>query len=173
MLVISGKSISIARCFLISNCWLGRYRPIDTEPFEISQSLGRWYGGCAGSSTICRDQPARICSFIVLLRDSRPLPHPANVSLCPTQVFGGAVCDALEPKVRTTVQLPAAFQCVRTSFANHRSLRSGPRRFLAQELANNPYTVVGDSTQTRDFVYVSAVVDAFVPTADSEVTGGF
>ena len=32
--------------------------------------------------------------------------------------------------------------------------------FLAQKLANQPYTVVGDGTQTRDFTYVSDVADA-------------
>lgn len=34
--------------------------------------------------------------------------------------------------------------------------------FLAQKLANQPFTVVGDGTQTRDFTYVSDVVDAIV-----------
>ena len=43
--------------------------------------------------------------------------------------------------------------------------------FLAQKLANKPYTVVGDGTQTRDFVYVTDVVDAFVRAADTDVAG--
>jgi len=34
--------------------------------------------------------------------------------------------------------------------------------FLAQKLANKPYTVVGDGTQTRDFTYVTDVVDALI-----------
>ena len=34
--------------------------------------------------------------------------------------------------------------------------------FLAQKLANVPYTIVGDGTQTRDFTYVSDVVNAIV-----------
>jgi UDP-glucose 4-epimerase len=33
--------------------------------------------------------------------------------------------------------------------------------FLAQKLAGKPFTVVGDGTQTRDFTFVSDVVDAF------------
>jgi len=41
--------------------------------------------------------------------------------------------------------------------------------FLAQKLAGKPYTVVGDGTQTRDFTYVSDVVDAFYAAAGSEV----
>lgn len=41
--------------------------------------------------------------------------------------------------------------------------------FLAQKLAGKPFTVVGDGTQKRDFVYVSDVVDAFVAAASSDV----
>jgi UDP-glucose 4-epimerase len=43
--------------------------------------------------------------------------------------------------------------------------------FLAQKLAKKPFTVVGDGTQTRDFTFVTDVVDAFVRAADSDVTG--
>jgi len=34
--------------------------------------------------------------------------------------------------------------------------------FLSQKLANKPYTVVGDGKQTRDFTYVTDVVDALI-----------
>ncbi len=37
--------------------------------------------------------------------------------------------------------------------------------FLAQKLAGKPFTLVGDGTQTRDFTFVSDVVEAFVTTA--------
>jgi UDP-glucose 4-epimerase len=43
--------------------------------------------------------------------------------------------------------------------------------FLAQLLADKPLTVVGDGTQTRDFVWVTDVVDAFVRAAASDVSG--
>lgn len=43
--------------------------------------------------------------------------------------------------------------------------------FLAQKLADKPFTVVGDGTQTRDFTFVSDVADAFVTAAQSDVTG--
>ncbi|MCM1236041.1 MAG: NAD-dependent epimerase/dehydratase family protein [Ruminococcus flavefaciens] len=33
--------------------------------------------------------------------------------------------------------------------------------FLAQKLAGKPFTVVGDGNQTRDFTYVTDIVDAF------------
>ena len=43
--------------------------------------------------------------------------------------------------------------------------------FLAQKLAKKPFTIVGDGTQTRDFTFVTDVVDAFVQAAKSEVEG--
>lgn len=43
--------------------------------------------------------------------------------------------------------------------------------FLAQKLAGKPLTVVGDGSQTRDFTYVSDVVEAFVRAAASRVVG--
>ena len=43
--------------------------------------------------------------------------------------------------------------------------------FLAQKLAGKPFTVVGDGTQTRDFTFVSDVVDALIKAAESDVRG--
>ena len=43
--------------------------------------------------------------------------------------------------------------------------------FLAQKLQGRPFTVVGDGTQSRDFTFVSDVVDAFVTAAESDVAG--
>lgn len=43
--------------------------------------------------------------------------------------------------------------------------------FLAQKLAGKPFTVVGDGNQTRDFTFVTDVVDAFVKAADALVQG--
>jgi UDP-glucose 4-epimerase len=43
--------------------------------------------------------------------------------------------------------------------------------FLAQKLAGKPFTVVGDGTQSRDFTFVTDVVDAFVRAAASSVSG--
>lgn len=43
--------------------------------------------------------------------------------------------------------------------------------FLAQKLAREPFTVVGDGTQTRDFTFVADVVDAFARAAGSEIEG--
>ncbi len=43
--------------------------------------------------------------------------------------------------------------------------------FLAQKLKGRPFTVVGDGNQTRDFTYVSDVVNAFLCSALSKVSG--
>ena len=42
--------------------------------------------------------------------------------------------------------------------------------FLAQKLANQAFTVVGDGKQTRDFTYVTDVANAFILAACSKVT---
>jgi len=39
--------------------------------------------------------------------------------------------------------------------------------FLAQKLANKPFTVVGDGEQTRDFTYVTDIVSALIAAAES------
>ncbi len=43
--------------------------------------------------------------------------------------------------------------------------------FLKQKLAGRPYTVVGDGTQKRDFVYASDVAAAFLRAAETERSG--
>ena len=43
--------------------------------------------------------------------------------------------------------------------------------FLRQKLAGKPFTVVGDGTQKRDFIYVTDVAEAFWRAADTEKSG--
>ena len=43
--------------------------------------------------------------------------------------------------------------------------------FLAQKLANKPFTVVGDGKQKRDFVYVTDLVEAFYLAAETNLNG--
>ena len=45
--------------------------------------------------------------------------------------------------------------------------------FLAQKLSHKPFTVVGDGEQTRDFTFVTDVVDAFILAVESDVSGEF
>ncbi len=43
--------------------------------------------------------------------------------------------------------------------------------FLAQKIANKPFTIVGDGKQTRDFTYVSDVVNALIKASNSDLSG--
>ncbi len=43
--------------------------------------------------------------------------------------------------------------------------------FLRQKLAGRPFTVVGDGSQTRDFLYVTDVAEAFLSAAESDKEG--
>lgn len=43
--------------------------------------------------------------------------------------------------------------------------------FLKQKLSRTPYTVVGDGSQGRDFVYVTDVAEAFVRAGESQLSG--
>jgi UDP-glucose 4-epimerase len=75
------------------------------------------------------------------------------------QVYGlpvNAVCifNAYGPRVRTTGVYGAVFGV-----------------FLRQKLAGMPFTVVGDGSQTRDFVYVTDVAAAFLAAAETGVVG--
>jgi UDP-glucose 4-epimerase len=45
--------------------------------------------------------------------------------------------------------------------------------FLRQKLAGKPYTVVGDGTQRRDFLYVTDVAKAFLAAAETKHVGRF
>ena len=64
------------------------------------------------------------------------------------------IFNAYGPRVRTTGAYGAVFGV-----------------FLKQKLAGKPFTVVGDGSQLRDFVYVTDVAKAFLLAATSNVSG--
>ncbi|HEY4495154.1 MAG TPA: SDR family NAD(P)-dependent oxidoreductase [Candidatus Paceibacterota bacterium] len=43
--------------------------------------------------------------------------------------------------------------------------------FLAQKINGKPFTIIGDGKQSRDFVFVTDVCDAFIKAADSRFSG--
>lgn len=67
-----------------------------------------------------------------------------------------SVCifNAYGPRVRTTGAYGAVFGV-----------------FFRQKLAGKPFTVVGDGTQTRDFIYVTDVARAFLAAAETPIVG--
>jgi UDP-glucose 4-epimerase len=64
------------------------------------------------------------------------------------------IFNAYGPRVRTTGAYGAVFGV-----------------FFRQKLAGKPYTVVGDGTQTRDFVYVTDIAQAFLAAARTDLSG--
>jgi UDP-glucose 4-epimerase len=75
------------------------------------------------------------------------------------QVYGlpvNSICifNAYGPRVRTTGVYGAVFGV-----------------FFRQKLAGKPYTVVGDGTQKRDFIYVTDIAEAFLAAAESNISG--
>jgi UDP-glucose 4-epimerase len=64
------------------------------------------------------------------------------------------IFNAYGPRVRTTGVYGAVFGV-----------------FLKQKLAGEPFTVVGDGTQRRDFIFVTDVARAFLAAAETERTG--
>ncbi len=64
------------------------------------------------------------------------------------------IFNAYGPRVRTTGAYGAVFGV-----------------FFRQKLAGKPYTVVGDGTQSRDFIYVTDVARAFYAAAVTDITG--
>jgi UDP-glucose 4-epimerase len=75
------------------------------------------------------------------------------------QVYGMPVnairiFNAYGPRVRTTGAYGAVFGV-----------------FFKQKLAGKPFTVVGDGTQKRDFLYVTDIADAFLRAAECDFSG--
>ena len=63
------------------------------------------------------------------------------------------IFNAYGPRVRTTGAYGAVFGV-----------------FFKQKLAGQPFTVIGDGTQRRDFTYVTDITDAFLRAAESSFT---
>ena len=64
------------------------------------------------------------------------------------------IFNAYGPRVRTTGAYGAVFGV-----------------FFKQKLAGKPFTVIGDGTQRRDFLYVTDIADAFLRAAEAGQTG--
>lgn len=78
--------------------------------------------------------------------------HWHNVYKLPVNSI--CIFNAYGPRVKTTGAYGAVFGV-----------------FLKQKLAGKPFTVVGDGNQSRDFVHVSDVANAFLLAAETSISG--
>jgi UDP-glucose 4-epimerase len=61
---------------------------------------------------------------------------------------------------------------IRIIGSDAKNIRNVPFNFsVTQKLANKAFTVVGDGTQTRDFLYVTDVARAFLAAAETDHVG--
>jgi len=96
------------------------------------------------NAPICPEYPYALSKFM----GEEAVRHWQKVYGLPTLSI--RIFNAYGPRSRTTGAYGAVFKV-----------------FLAQKLAGKPYTVVGDGTQARDFVYVTDIAQAFVLAAES------
>ena len=96
------------------------------------------------NAPICPEYPYALSKFM----GEEAVRHWQKVYGLPTLSI--RIFNAYGPRSRTTGAYGAVFKV-----------------FLAQKLAGKPYTVVGDGTQGRDFVYVTDIAQAFVLAAES------
>jgi len=111
--------------------------------FVMKQHWQEWN---LGRWTVFLDSPMAIEATEVYARHWHKFYGLSTVCLRLFNVYG--------PRVRTTGTYGAVFGV-----------------FLAQKLAGKPLTIVGDGTQTRDFTFVSDVVEAFVRASEADVAG--
>ena len=128
---------------------------------------------CARAAKV---EEVRLCGVVVLLRSCRGsdprgssdragIPYALSKYLGETAVLHWhqvyrlpvnsiRIFNAYGPRVRTTGAYGAVFGV-----------------FFKQKLAGKPFTVIGDGTQRRDFLYVTDVAAAFLHAAETDRTG--
>ncbi len=156
----------------------GRHRSIDPAAGGLFSRQRRRHLRGPGGGAPPRRQAAGLCGVLFLLRHSGELSDARNgagrlpLSLCADQISRRADGDALGaglsacrpfPSVSSTstVRAPAPAELTaRFSACSWRSCWRG-----------KPLTIVGDGEQTRDFTFVSDVVDALLTVAASDKMG--
>ena len=98
-------------------------------------------------------------------------PHPTRVPLRAQQVPGRERGDPLGPDLRLPVISIRMFNVYGPRVRTTGAYGAVFGVFLAQKLHGQPFTVVGDGTQRRDFVYVTDVARAYLLAAESNAAG--
>ena len=118
----------------------------------------------------------RLCSVFILLwlgrdADPRRSSDRSAISLCPVEIYGGTSRVSLASGIRPAGQCDPHFQRLWDTGAHHGAYGAVFGVFFRQKLAGQPFTVVGDGTQTRDFLYASDVARAFLAASETPISG--
>lgn len=150
---------------------------------SINEPLRYFHNNVAGTTSMLEaSRKANVKRFVYTASDSSygiptQFPTPESESIKPQYPYAltkylGEVCSLHFAQV---YKLPVISLRLANVFGP-RSRTTGAYGgvfgvFLAQKLAGKPYTVVGDGTQSRDFTYVTDVVQAFILAAESNLSG--
>ena len=116
------------------------------------------------ASTTCYGEP-----------DKLPTPEDSEIKLEYPLSVTKYLGEVLALSWNTIYQVPVNSVRFTTVYGNQssfsKSFGSVLTPFLNKKLSNEPYTVVGDGSQTRDFTFVSDAVDACLAVVKSNVVG--
>lgn len=131
--------------------------------FRVLEAAARW-----GKHVI-------IASSNAVFGDGRP-PYDENSPTAPVSPYGAGKL-AIEHYARTT-SLAHDFPVTILRFGNAYGPYSAHKmsvvaRFVRDALAGRAFTIYGDGTQTRDFIYAGDIAEAIMRAVDDVITGTF
>lgn len=105
-----------------------------------------------------------------------PTPETASCNPCYPYALTKHIAEQYVMHWGKIYRLPVISLRITTAYGPGMSVSAGGygsaiKVFMAQKAHGAPYTVIGDGSQSRDFVSVDDVVDAFIKAAESSVRG--
>lgn len=105
-----------------------------------------------------------------------PTPETASCNPCYPYALTKHIAEQYVMHWGKIYKLPVISLRITTAYGTGMSVSAGGygsaiKVFMAQKAHGAPYTVIGDGSQSRDFVSVDDVVDAFIKAAESSVQG--
>ena len=123
----------------------------------------------SSASSMLRPRPATASRAVYPTPEMAPADLP--LSLCADQISRRAIGHALGAGLSAAGGFGAFLQRLWPACPHQRNLWRRFRRFPRAIAGGKPLTVVGDGEQTRDFTFVSDVVDALLAVAESDKVG--